>query len=158
MLLQIAALRNNNNGDIRGNSGRRKSDFSVSVFDARKKKTKKKKNKYSYVIRAKSSSDKDVDQVNMFRNYELRTIAKPKTTSRLPTVLVLGHLGSGKTTVLKHVLTQTQSDLKVVVAVNDYAGVSVDAELVKRTLKNDNSREEVMELTNGCVLFFERTV
>ena len=87
----------------------------------------------------------------MFRNYELRTIAKPKTTSRLPTVLVLGHLGSGKTTVLKHVLTQTQNDLKVVVAVNDYAGVNVDAELVKRTLKNDNSREEVMELTNGCV-------
>ena len=147
MLLQVAALRNNtNSGDIRGN---RKSDFgfSVSFFDARKK-----KNKYSYVsMRAKSSSDKDVDQVNMFRNYELRTIAKPKTTSRLPTVLVLGHLGSGKTTVLKHVLTQTQSDLKVVVAVNDYAGVNVDAELVKRTLKDDNSREEVMELTNGCV-------
>ena len=96
MLLHIAALRNNtNSGDIRGN---RKSDFgfSVSFFDARKKKKKKKKNKYSYVMRAKSSSDKDVDQVNMFRNYELRTIAKPKTTSRLPTVLVLGHLGPGK--------------------------------------------------------------
>ena len=140
MLLHIAALRNNtNSGDIRGNSGRRKSNFSVSFFDARKKKTKKRKNKYSYVMRAKSSSDKDVEnQVNMFRNYELRTIAKPKTTSRLPTVLVLGHLGSGKTTVLKHVLTQTQSDLKVVVAVNDYAGVNVDAELVKRTLKDDN--------------------
>ena len=44
MLLQIAALRNNtNSGDIRGN---RKSDFgfSVSFFDARKK-----KNKYKYV-------------------------------------------------------------------------------------------------------------
>ena len=40
MLLHIAALRNNtNSGDIRGN---RKSDFgfSVSSFDARKKKTK----------------------------------------------------------------------------------------------------------------------
>ena len=36
--------------------------------------------------------------------------------------------------------------------------LNVDAELVKRTLKNDNSREEVMELTNGCVCCSERTV
>ena len=97
---------------------------------------------------------KDVDvvenQLNMFRNYELRTIAAPKTVARLPTVLVLGHLGSGKTTVLKHVLTQTQNDLKVVVAVNDYAAVNVDAEIVKRTLREEG-KEEVMELTNGCV-------
>jgi G3E family GTPase len=120
-----------------------------------KKKKKKKQSSDSYVAMASSSSsrkERDVDQLNMFRNYELRTIAKPKTVTRLPTVLVLGHLGSGKTTLLKHVLTQTQNDLKVVVAVNDYASVNVDAELVKRTMSDGSGgREEVMELTNGCV-------
>ena len=105
--------------------------------------------------RGRRGRRKDVEhvvenQLNMFRNYELRTIAAPKTVACLPTVLVLGHLGSGKTTVLKHVLTQTQNDLKVVVAVNDYAAVNVDAEIVKRTLREEG-KEEVMELTNGCV-------
>ena len=102
------------------------------------------------VMASKNDDDVVENQLNMFRNYELRTIAAPKTVARLPTVLVLGHLGSGKTTVLKHVLTQTQNDLKVVVAVNDYAAVNVDAEIVKRTLREEG-KEEVMELTNGCV-------
>lgn len=126
-----------------------RSALGLVAFEKKKKKTKS----YSYVAMASSSSRKrDVDQLNMFRNYELRTIAKPKTMARLPTVLVLGHLGSGKTTLLKYVLTQTQNDLKVVVAVNDYASVNVDAELVKRTMSDGSGgREEVMELTNGCV-------
>ena len=125
-----------------------RSALGLVAFEKKKKKTKS----YSYVAMASSSRKRDVDQLNMFRNYELRTIAKPKTVTRLPTVLVLGHLGSGKTTLLKHVLTQTQNDLKVVVAVNDYASVNVDAELVKRTMSDGSGgREEVMELTNGCV-------
>ena len=69
--------------------------------------------------------------MNLFRNYELRTAFAPQERRRLPTTLVTGWLGSGKTTVMRHVLANRQ-DLRVACVVNDFAELNIDAELVAR--------------------------
>ena len=69
--------------------------------------------------------------MNLFRNYELRTAFAPAERRRLPTTLVTGWLGSGKTTVMRHVLANRQ-DLRVACVVNDFAELNIDAELVAR--------------------------
>ena len=89
--------------------------------------------------------------VNLFRNYELRTAFAPPEKRRLPTTLVTGWLGSGKTTVVRHVLANRQ-DLRVACAVNDFAELNIDAELVAREETGVNERSRgVVELTNDCL-------
>ena len=97
--------------------------------------------------------DKEAASVNLFRNYELRTAFAPPERRRLPTTLVTGWLGSGKTTVMRHVLANRQ-DLKVACAVNDFAELNVDAELVARDTPGGSTGGadgDVVELTNGCL-------
>ena len=97
--------------------------------------------------------DKEAASVNLFRNYELRTAFAPPERRRLPTTLVTGWLGSGKTTVMRHVLANRQ-DLKVACAVNDFAELNIDAELVARETSGTSASGgdgNVVELTNGCL-------
>ena len=97
--------------------------------------------------------DKEAASVNLFRNYELRTAFAPSERRRLPTTLVTGWLGSGKTTVMRHVLANRQ-DLKVACAVNDFAELNIDAELVARKTPGaltGGADGDVVELTNGCL-------
>jgi G3E family GTPase len=99
--------------------------------------------------------DKEAATVNLFRNYELRTAFAPPERRRLPTTLITGWLGSGKTTVMRHVLANRQ-DLRVACAVNDFAELNIDAELVARETDSGNDTSTtngigVVELTNGCL-------
>ena len=71
---------------------------------------------------------REEDTVNLFRNYELRTAFAPAERRRLPTTLVTGWLGSGKTTVMRHVLANRQ-DLRVACVVNDFAELNIDADV-----------------------------
>ena len=64
----------------------------------------------------------------------------------LPVTLVTGFLGSGKTTLLTHVL-QNRHNLKIAAAVNDFAEVNIDGQIVRGT----KGHGEVVELSNGCL-------
>jgi len=68
---------------------------------------------------------------------------KPKT----PVTLLSGFLGTGKTSLLKHLL-QNQEGVRIGVVVNDVAAVNIDSQLVRRYEKGF---VEVTELQNGCV-------
>jgi len=68
---------------------------------------------------------------------------KPKT----PVTLLSGFLGTGKTSLLKHLL-ENQEGVRIGVVVNDVAAVNIDSQLVKRYEKG---LVEVAELQNGCV-------
>jgi len=68
---------------------------------------------------------------------------KPKT----PVTLISGFLGTGKTTLLKHLL-ENQDGVRIGVVVNDVAAVNIDSQLVRRYEKG---LVEVAELQNGCV-------
>ena len=62
----------------------------------------------------------------------------------LPIVTIGGHLGAGKTTLVNHLLTHA-SGRRIVVFVNDFGDINIDAELI------DTVVEDRISLTNGCV-------
>jgi len=71
---------------------------------------------------------------------------KADEQQQLPTIqVVCGYLGSGKTTLIRHLLPQF--DERVAVLVNDFGAVGIDAELIR----GDNAAGMVVELPGGCV-------
>lgn len=75
-------------------------------------------------------------------------MAKPKLP--IPVTLLTGYLGSGKTTLINHVLGN-QEGYKCAVIVNDIGEINIDAELIQKagvvTQKDDN----LVPLSNGCI-------
>lgn len=66
----------------------------------------------------------------------------PPPTERIPVTLLTGFLGSGKTTVLRHLLTADHG-IRLTAVVNDLGPINVDAALL-------GSPDERLALTNGC--------
>jgi G3E family GTPase len=65
-------------------------------------------------------------------------------TARLPVTIVTGFLGSGKTTLVNHLLA-TQHGLKIAVMVNEIGEIGIDHDLIIST------GEDMLELSNGCI-------
>lgn len=69
---------------------------------------------------------------------------------KLPVTVLSGYLGSGKTTILNHVLHNRQG-LKVAVIVNDLSEVNIDAAMVKQNGGLSRTDEKLVEMSNGCI-------
>lgn len=65
-------------------------------------------------------------------------------TRAIPMTVLGGYLGSGKTTLVNEVLARTDG-ARVVVVVNDFGAVNVDADLVRAR------SADTLDLANGCV-------
>ena len=65
------------------------------------------------------------------------------TAPRIPTFVIGGYLGAGKTTFINALLTGGMTNVAVVV--NDFGDVNIDASLIAQT------HADTIELTNGCV-------
>jgi G3E family GTPase len=70
--------------------------------------------------------------------------AQPSPASRLPVTVITGFLGSGKTTLVKHILTN-QQELRTAVIVNEVGDIGIDGELI---VSRD---DDMVELANGCI-------
>ncbi|WP_194543367.1 GTP-binding protein [Paenibacillus sp. JZ16] len=72
------------------------------------------------------------------------------SNNRIPVTVFSGYLGSGKTTVLNHVL-HNRDGLKVAVIVNDMSEVNIDADLVRGEGSLSRTDEKLVEMSNGCI-------
>ena len=70
--------------------------------------------------------------------------AVPSARTRLPVTIVTGFLGSGKTTLVNHILAN-QLGVRTAVIVNDLSDVGIDAELIA------SAYDGMVELSNGCI-------
>lgn len=68
----------------------------------------------------------------------------------IPITLITGYLGSGKTTLINYLLTNT-SGYKMAVIVNDIGEVNIDASLIEKGGIVSGKDENLVALQNGCI-------
>ena len=74
---------------------------------------------------------------------------------RVPVTIITGFLGSGKTTLVNHILTEKHG-LRLAVIENEFGEIGVDDLLIKSNRKYE-SDEEIVEMLNGCICCTVRT-
>ena len=70
--------------------------------------------------------------------------------SKLPVTVITGFLGSGKTTLVRHLMQNPQGK-RLAIIVNEFGDVGVDGEILKSCAIPDCPAENIMELANGCI-------
>lgn len=66
------------------------------------------------------------------------------TSQYIPITILTGFLGSGKTTLINQII-QKNKDIRFGLIINEFGEVGVDGQIL------DNPKEEIMEMSNGCL-------
>ena len=70
--------------------------------------------------------------------------------NRIPCTILTGYLGSGKTTLVNHILTDTTHKKKIAIIENEFGDVGIDDALMAKNAK-EQVEEEIIEMMNGCI-------
>ncbi len=70
--------------------------------------------------------------------------------SKIPTTVITGFLGAGKTTLVRHVLQNAQGR-RIALVINEFGDVGVDGDLVRGCNDAACPEDDVIELANGCI-------
>mmetsp|Transcript_12482 Transcript_12482/g.31689 ORF Transcript_12482/g.31689 Transcript_12482/m.31689 type:complete len:430 (-) Transcript_12482:289-1578(-) len=68
---------------------------------------------------------------------------------RVPVTILTGYLGSGKTTLVNHILTSKHGK-KIAIIENEFGDVGIDDALMAKNTK-EQIEEEIVEMMNGCI-------
>ncbi|MCR4561954.1 MAG: GTP-binding protein [Bacilli bacterium] len=71
-------------------------------------------------------------------------------TKTTPITLITGYLGSGKTTLINHILKNAKG-YKLAVIVNDIGEVNIDADLIEQGGVVSSKDDNLVPLSNGCI-------
>lgn len=69
---------------------------------------------------------------------------------KTPVTVITGFLGSGKTTLVRHLMANPQG-LRLAVIVNEFGTMGVDGEILKGCADAACPAENILELSNGCI-------
>ena len=73
--------------------------------------------------------------------------------AKIPVTVITGFLGSGKTTLIRHLLQNNQGR-RIAVLVNEFGELGIDGELLKSCQicpEDGDGSNNIVELTNGCL-------
>jgi cobalamin biosynthesis protein CobW len=69
---------------------------------------------------------------------------------KIPTTVITGFLGSGKTTLVRHILANA-GKRKLALIINEFGDVGVDGDILKACGNENCSEDDIIELANGCI-------
>jgi len=70
--------------------------------------------------------------------------------SKIPTTIVTGFLGAGKTTLIRHLLENARGR-RLALLINEFGDVGVDGEILRGCGVETCPEENIIELSNGCI-------
>ena len=70
--------------------------------------------------------------------------------AKIPATVITGFLGSGKTTLIRHILAHA-GGRRIALIINEFGDLGVDGEILKGCGDAACSDEDVVELANGCI-------
>jgi cobalamin biosynthesis protein CobW len=70
--------------------------------------------------------------------------------AKIPTTIITGFLGAGKTTLIRHML-ENANGRRIALIINEFGDVGVDGEVLKGCGEAVCRQEDVIELANGCI-------
>ena len=70
--------------------------------------------------------------------------------AKVPVTVVTGFLGSGKTTLIRHLIANANGK-KLAVLVNEFGSEGVDGDILKSCADANCPAENIVELANGCI-------
>ncbi len=72
-----------------------------------------------------------------------------KFNGKVPTTVITGFLGAGKTSMIRHLL-ETANGKRLALIINEFGDLGVDGELLKSCGIEGCEEGDVVELANGC--------
>ena len=69
---------------------------------------------------------------------------------KIPATVVTGFLGAGKTTLIRHMLQNTQGK-RIALIINEFGDLGVDGDILKGCGDETCSEDDIVELSNGCI-------
>lgn len=70
--------------------------------------------------------------------------------TKTPVTVITGFLGSGKTTLIRHLMAHPHGK-RLAVLVNEFGSVGVDGDILKSCADANCPEENIVELANGCI-------
>jgi len=69
---------------------------------------------------------------------------------KIPTTVVTGFLGAGKTTLIRHLLENARGR-RIALVINEFGDIGVDGEILRACGNDACTEDDVIELANGCI-------
>lgn len=69
---------------------------------------------------------------------------------KIPATVVTGFLGAGKTTLIRHMLQNTEGK-RIALIINEFGDLGVDGDILKGCGDETCTEDDIVELSNGCI-------
>ncbi len=73
-----------------------------------------------------------------------------KAAGKIPTTVITGFLGAGKTSLIRHLL-ETANGRRLALIINEFGELGVDGEILESCGNDACTEDDIIELANGCI-------